>query len=138
MKITHFSIRNPLVVAALTLALALYGIATYFSLGVSLFPEVSFPNVVVTTVDAGADPATIETQVTKPIEDAVAGLQNIDTITSVSSEGLSQVNVQFTTAANPNLVSVDVERAVNSVRSKLPADAEAPSIFKLDLGAIPV
>src|SRR5579862_3348731 len=124
MKITQFSIRNPLVVAALTLALVCYGVATYFSLGVSLFPDVSFPDVIVTTVDAGADPATIETQVTKPIEDAVATLPNIDTMTSTSSEGVSQVNIQFTTAANANLVSVDVERAVNSVRSQLPSDAD--------------
>lgn len=138
MKITQFSIRNPLVVAALTIALACYGVATYFSLGVALFPNVSFPVVAVTTVDAGADPATIETQVTKPIEDAVATLPNIDSITSTSGEGVSSVSVQFTTAANPNLVSVDVERAVNSVRSQLPSDAEAPAIAKLDLGQIPV
>jgi HAE1 family hydrophobic/amphiphilic exporter-1 len=138
MRFTQFAIRNPLVIACLTIALACYGIYTYFTLGVSLFPSVSFPAVTITTVDAGADPATIETQVTKPIEDAVAGLANIDTMTSSSSEGVSVVNVQFTTAADPNLVSVDVERQVNSVRSKLPTDADAPSIFKLDLDAIPV
>src|SRR5579862_9714507 len=103
MKITQFSIRNPLVVAALTLALVCYGVATYFSLGVSLFPDVSFPDVVVSTVDAGADPATIETQVTKPIEDAVATLPNIDQIVSQSNEGISSVTVQFTTAANAEL-----------------------------------
>jgi hydrophobic/amphiphilic exporter-1 (mainly G- bacteria), HAE1 family len=137
-KITEFSLRNPLVITAIALAVAFYGLFTYFSLGVSLFPSVSFPEVEITTVDAGADPATIETQVTKPIEDAVAGLANIDTISSVSSEGVSTVGVQFTTAANSDLVSVDVERQVNSVRSKLPTGAEAPSIFKLDLDAIPV
>lgn len=138
MKITEFSLRNPIVIAAVALALAFYGIYTYFTLGVSLFPSVSFPAVVITTVDAGADPATIETQITKPIEDAVAGLQHIDTITSTSAEGISTVNVQFTTAANSDLVSVDVERQVNSIRSKLPTEAQAPSIFKLDLDAIPV
>lgn len=100
MKITQFSIRNPLVIACITIALACYGIYTYFTLGVSLFPSVSFPGVEITTVDAGADPATIETQVTKPIEDAVAGLANIDTITSSSSESISTVSVQFTTAAD--------------------------------------
>jgi HAE1 family hydrophobic/amphiphilic exporter-1 len=137
-RITEFSLRNPLVITALALAIAFYGLYTYFTLGVSLFPSVSFPEVAITTVDAGADPATIETQVTKPIEDAVAGLPNIDTISSVSAEGVSTVDVQFTTAANPDLVSVDVERQINSIRSKLPTDAEAPSTFKLDLDAIPV
>ncbi len=138
MKITEFSLRNPIVIAAIGLALALYGIYTYFTLGVSLFPSVSFPEVVITTADPGADPATMETQVTKPIEDAVAGLQNVDTISSTSAEGISTVNVQFTTAANSDLVSVDVERQVSSIRSKLPTEAQAPSIFKLDLDAIPV
>src|SRR5207244_3836331 len=133
-----FSIRNPLVVATLAIALALYGVYTYFNLGVSLFPSVSFPGVIITTVDAGADPATIETQITKPIEDAVAGLPNIDTMVSSSGEGVSVVNVQFTTAADPNLVSVDVERQINAVRSRLPSEADAPSIFKVDLDAIPV
>src|SRR5579871_1063835 len=138
MRLTEFSLRNPLVVAAIALTIACYGIYTYFTLGVSLFPSVSFPAVDITTVDPGADPATIETQVTKPIEDAVAGLANIDTITSTSAEGVSTISVQFTTAANSDLVSVDVEREVNSVRNKLPTTAEAPSIFKLDLDAIPV
>ncbi|HEX9015560.1 MAG TPA: efflux RND transporter permease subunit, partial [Chloroflexota bacterium] len=138
MRITQFSLRNPLVVALLTMALALYGLFTYLNLGVALFPSVSFPGVIVTTVDAGADPATIEAQVTKPIEDAVATLPNIDSVQSISSEGFSTINIQFTTAANPALIPVDVERAVNSVRSKLPVEAEAPSIVRFDLDEIPV
>src|SRR5205814_992317 len=66
------------------------------------------------------------------------GLPNIDTMVSSSGEGVSVVNVQFTTAADPNLVSVDVERQINAVRSRLPSEADAPSIFKVDLDAIPV
>ncbi|HLH72456.1 MAG TPA: efflux RND transporter permease subunit, partial [Chloroflexota bacterium] len=138
MNITQFSIRNPLVVITVAVTLALFGLYTYFTLGVSLFPSVNFPEVQITTVDAGADPATIETEVTKPIEEAIAALPNVDTVTSTSSEGVSSVDVQFTTAADPNLVSVDVERQISSIRSKLPSEADAPSIFKLDLNTIPV
>jgi hydrophobic/amphiphilic exporter-1 (mainly G- bacteria), HAE1 family len=137
-QITEFSLRNPLVVGALTVAVIAFGLSSYLSMGVGIVPNVSFPLVLVTTTDAGADPATVETQITKPIEDAVAGLPNIDTITSTSSDGISSVQVQFTTAANNALAPVDVERVVNSVRNKLPADADPPSILKPDIAAFPV
>src|SRR5262249_1838529 len=75
--------------------------------------------------------------VTKPIEDAIATLPNIDAngLTSSSSSGVSIVSVQFTNAANADLVAVDVERVVNGVRNKLPADADPPSVQKVDINA---
>ncbi|MGH2469889.1 MAG: efflux RND transporter permease subunit, partial [Chloroflexota bacterium] len=88
--------------------------------------------------EPGADPQTVETQITKPIEDAVAALPNIDTMTSTSNEGVSTISVQFTTAANATLVPVDVERAVNQARANLPADANAPSVASFDTNSIPV
>src|SRR5207244_9353883 len=100
-------------------------------------PNVNFPSVVVTTVYPGADPETVENDVTRPIEDAIAGLPNIDVngLNSVSAQGVSTVTVQFTTAANPELVGVDVERVVNAVRSKLPQDVDSPSVNKIDINA---
>lgn len=138
MKITEFSLRNPLIVVALTLAVVLFGLASYLSMGVGITPNVSFPLVIITTTDPGADPATVETAITKPIEDAVATLPNVDTITSTSNEGVSSVDVQFTTNADPNLAPVDVERVVSAARSQLPAEANAPSIAKLETSAFPV
>jgi HAE1 family hydrophobic/amphiphilic exporter-1 len=137
-RFTEFSVRNALVVAAVTLALAFLGLYAYASMGVGITPNVSFPLVLVTTTDAGADPATIESQITKPIEDAVAGLPNVDTITSTSSDGVSNVAIQFTTAANSELAPVDVERIVNSARGNLPATADPPSITKFETSAFPV
>ncbi|HLK70878.1 MAG TPA: efflux RND transporter permease subunit, partial [Steroidobacteraceae bacterium] len=138
MKITEFSLRNPLIVAALTVALLIFGLVSYTQMGVGVVPNISFPFVVITTTDAGADPATIETQITKPIEDAVAALPNIDTMSSISSEGVSSIFIQFTTAANSDLAPVDVERTVNSVRNKLPAEADPSSISKIETSAFPV
>jgi hydrophobic/amphiphilic exporter-1 (mainly G- bacteria), HAE1 family len=139
-KLTEFSLRNPLVITAVTVALALFGLFSYATLGVAITPNVSFPQVVVTTTYPGADPETVEANVTKPIEDAIATLQNIDTngLTSISSSGVSTVIVQFTTAANPDLVSVDVERVVNGVRSRLPSEVDAPSVNKVDINAFGV
>ena len=109
-------------------------------MGVAITPNVNFPSVVVTTVYPGADPATVETNLTRPIEDAIAGLPNIEKngLTSISSQGVSTVMVQFTTAANPDLVGVDVERVVNGARGKLPSDADPPIVTKVDLNAFGV
>lgn len=138
MKLTEFSLRNPLVVTAMAVALGCFGLYSYFSMGVGTLPNVSFPGAVITTVLPGADPATVETQVTKPIEDAIATLPNIDLMISISSESSSMVSVQFTSAANSTMVPIDVERVVNAMRSRLPADAESPSIAKFETSAFPV
>jgi len=135
--VTEFSLRNPLVVASVALALCLFGAFAYLTLGVAVTPNINFPSVVVSTTYPGADPASVEANVTKPIEDAIAALPNIDSngLTSISSYSVSTVVVQFTTTANPDLIAVDVQRVVNGVRDKLPADVDNPSIFKIDVNA---
>src|SRR4051794_13958982 len=122
MRVTSFALRNPLVITAVTFMIGLFGAFSYANMGIAVTPNVNFPSVIVTTVYPGADPETIEANVTRPIEDAIAGLPNIDNngLTSTSMQGVSTVMVQFTTAANPDLISVDVERAVQSARAKLP------------------
>ncbi|HUZ78496.1 MAG TPA: efflux RND transporter permease subunit [Chloroflexota bacterium] len=138
MKLTHFALRNPLVIGAITLVLICFGLYSYFSMAIAIVPNVNFPGVEIVTTEPGADPQTVETQITKPIEDAVSALPNIDTMTSTSNEGVSTISVQFTTAANATLVPVDVERAVNQARANLPADANPPSVASFDTNSIPV
>lgn len=137
MSPTRFSLRNPLVVSGIAVALCLFGLFAYVNLGVAIAPNVNIPQAVVTTTYPGADPATVEANVTRPIEDAIATLPNIDSngLTSSSAFGVSIVSVQFTSAANADLVAVDVQRVVNGVRSKLPADADTPTVSKLDFNA---
>ncbi|HEY3061224.1 MAG TPA: efflux RND transporter permease subunit [Chloroflexota bacterium] len=138
--ITEFSLRNPLVVWGITVGLCLFGLFAYFTLGVAVTPNVNIAAVVVTTAYPGADPETVETNITKPIEDAIAVLPNIDTngLTSVSTFNVSIVTVQFSNAANPDQVSVDVQRVVNGVRGRLPADAEVPTVNKVDFNALAI
>src|ERR1700682_4114024 len=137
MSPTQFSLRNPLVVAGVAVALCLFGLFAYTSLGVAITPNVNVPQAIVTTTYPGADPATVEANVTRPIEDAVAALPNIDAngLISTSAFGVSIVSVQFTSAANADLVAVDVQRVVNGVRANLPADADTPSVTKVDFNA---
>ena len=96
MSVTNFSLRNPLVVSAVAVVLCIFGLFAYFSLGVAIAPKVNYPAVVVTTIYAGADPETVEANVSRPIEEAIAALPNIDTngLTSNSMSGVSIVSVQ--------------------------------------------
>src|SRR5207244_11792719 len=132
MHLTSLSLRNPLVAGGLAVALCLFGLFAYSRMGVATMPTLDFPSVGISTSYPGADPETVETNVTKVIEDAVAGLPNIDKngIRSVSSAGFSNVTVTFNDQANPDLISVDVQRVVNGARGKLPADAETPTVMK--------
>jgi HAE1 family hydrophobic/amphiphilic exporter-1 len=77
-KLTDFSVRNPLVILAITTSIVVFGSFSYAGMGVAITPNVNFPSVVVTTVYPGADPATVESNLTRPIEDAIAGLPFID------------------------------------------------------------
>ena len=140
MRITEFSLRRPLVVWAVTIAIGIFGLFSYATLGVAITPNVNFPTVVVTTIYPGADPQTVETNVSKPIEDAISTLPNIDTngLVSLSSQGVSTVTVQFNTSANADLVSIDVERAVNGARNRLPAEVDPSIITKVDINAFGV
>ena len=131
MRITEFSLRNPLVVGGLAVALCIFGLFAYLRLGVAVAPNVNFPIVIVTTIYAGADPETVETNVTKPLEDAIATLPNIDTngLTSTSAAGLSTVSVQFMDAAIAELVAVDGRRGGNGGRIQVPGGADLPAVM---------
>lgn len=137
-SITRFAIRSPLVIGSIAIALAAFGLYSYFTLGVAITPTISFPTVTVTTTYSGANPDTVETQVTDPIENAIATLSNIDTLTSTSVQGQSTVRVQFTTAANSQLIGVDVERVVNSARANLPSGAGTPTVSTASSGSISI
>ena len=111
------------------------------SMPIAIIQNINFPSVTVSTPYPGADPATVESAVTTPIENQLATVQNIDTngLTSTSLQGLSIVQVQFTPNADPNTISVDVQRVVNAVRNQLPPDPNVvPSIVRQDHNAISV
>jgi HAE1 family hydrophobic/amphiphilic exporter-1 len=137
-QLTRLAIVRNMATIAIFLALAVAGAASYFALPINEFPKVNIPVVTVTTTYPGANPQEIETQISRPIEDAVAGLNNIDYITSTSGEGFSTVAINFTDQADPTTISSDVERQVNSILSKFPTGADRPIVLKVDLSQLPV
>jgi HAE1 family hydrophobic/amphiphilic exporter-1 len=114
------------------------GVASYFKLGVDLFPKIEFPFVSVTTTLRGASPEEVETQVTKRIEEAINTISGIDELRSVSAEGVSQVFVTFVLEKDADVGAQEVRDKVASVLRQLPRDVDPPVVEKLSTDAAPV
>src|SRR5256885_7404816 len=138
MSISDVAIKRQICPSRLALCLVVLGILGPKRLGTDLYPDVTFPVVTVTTVYRGAGPGEIETQVVKPIEDAVAGISGIDKIHSFSRENAGVVFVQFKLSENLDRAVQEVRDKVASVTNKLPKDADAPLISRVDIGASPI
>src|SRR5712691_6418263 len=137
MWLTNVSIKRPLFILMVIGALLVVGLVSWTKLGVDLLPALDFPIVVVTTVYPGASPEAVDTLITKRVEEAVVTINNIDYISSNSTEGVSTVVLFFTESA-PKDSSIDVERNVSAIRGVLPADAKDPSVGKFDPNAQPI
>ena len=138
MWLTSLSIRRPLLILMVVLAVMLGGIVAYGALGVDLLPSVKFPYVAVYVTYPGAGPREVESRVTKPIEDAVAGSPNLKNLMSTSGDNYAIILMQFKDGTDPDAAIQDVERRVNQIRSTLPDDIKDPSITKEDPADYPI
>lgn len=119
-------------------AIVLFGVIAFRNIGIDLYPKVDFPVVTVVSMLPAADPATIETTVTDPIEEAVSTINSIKHLRSVSSEGLSQIAVEFELEKDVHIAYQEVQAKIGSVRSELPLDLQGPIIEKFDIDSAPV
>lgn len=133
MNLSGMSISRPVFTTMIMMAIVLFGAIMYRSLSVDQYPEVDLPIVTVVTVYPGADPATIENQVSIPVEDALNTLAGLDELRSVSLPSVSQVVVQFDLGTDINVAAQDIRDAL--ARVELPDQTEEPLIQKVDLGA---
>ncbi len=138
MRIAHVSISRPVFASMVILALIVFGITSYRFMGVDLFPDVDFPIVTISVRYEGADPETVETEVTDVIEEAVNTISGIKTLRSQSSEGFSQVFIEFELEEDADVVSQDVRDKVASIRGDLPREIDPPIIEKFDPDAAPI
>ncbi len=138
MTITELSIKRPTLIVVIFAALTLVGIFSYTQLNYELLPKISPPVLTIMTQYPGASPSEVETSVTKPVEDAISGLDQIDNVKSTSSEGISFVFIQFKQSADIDLELQDAQRKVNAILSQLPSDVKAPTISKFALDEIPI
>ncbi len=130
MWLTRFSLNRPIIVSMLFVALAVYGIISFFSLGASLNPNVAFPVVVVEANYPGASPSEMERLVIKPIEDQIDGIDNLDRMSATAQEGTAEVVVQFKLDTNLDYAAIDVQRRVDTARVYMPTDLDPPVVIK--------
>ncbi|MEK7705219.1 MAG: efflux RND transporter permease subunit, partial [Myxococcota bacterium] len=131
-------IRRPVFTAMLVLSVVVFGLYAYPKIGVDQFPDVEFPVVTVTTVLPGADPETVEKDVSQPLEEALNTLSGIDTLHSMSGESVSQVVLRFQLSKDANVAAQEVRDRVQTTLMKLPRDIQQPVVAKFDIGAMPV
>ena len=136
--LAEICVRRPVFAWVLVLSLIVVGLFAFGRLGVDRFPNIDIPTISITTRLAGAAPEQIETEVTDKIEEAVNTISNIDTLSSTSSEGISQVVVSFTLEKNADVAAQEVRDRINRVLPLLPRTVLQPTVEKLDFTAAPV
>lgn len=138
MKFIETILKRPSMIIVLFAILFIGGLASYNQLSYVLLPEFSVPTITITTLYPGAAPTEVEAEVSKKIEDAVSGLDNIEDVTSKSMESASLVIVQFKAGTDIDKALEDAQRDVNNMLSDLPDDAETPSLSKISPSDQPI
>ena len=138
MKISDICIKRPVFATVLSLVIMLLGIVSYTRLPVREYPKIDEPVVTVDTTYRGASAEIIESQVTKPLEDSLAGIEGVEVITSISRAESSQISVRFKLERAPDSAASDVRDRVSRVRNKLPLAVDEPVIAKVEADANPV
>ena len=137
-RLSAWGIRNPIPVTVLFIALVLMGLYAYLQLPIKNFPNVEFPTVSVSVTRSGAAPAEMESQITRPIENSMAGLSNVETIASTITQGSSTTVVQFHLGTDLQKAVDDVRTRTDQARAVLPRDIDPPLVQRLDFDDQPI
>ncbi|MGH8581816.1 MAG: efflux RND transporter permease subunit [Gammaproteobacteria bacterium] len=135
MTLSDLCIRRPVFATVMSLIVVLLGIMAYARLPVREYPNIDAPVVSVRSVYRGASSEVVESQVTQPLEDSLAGIEGIKTMRSVSREEVSQITITFYLERDPDAAASDVRDRVARVRGALPREAEEPIISKVEADA---
>jgi HAE1 family hydrophobic/amphiphilic exporter-1 len=138
MTLTELAIKRPSFIIVVFTILIGGGLLSYNQLSYELLPDFSPPILTITTTYPGASPATVESQVSKPLEDALSGLENISEVTCFSLDNASVVLLEFKANANMDNALEDAQRKVNNVQNSLPSGSKTPVIAKIEPNASPV
>ena len=138
MSLPEICIRRPVFATMLVVSLVVLGVASLRTLGVDIYPKVDFPTVTVTTRLEGASPEEIESQITKPIEEAINTISGLDELRSTTIEGQSQVFVSFVLEKSIETAANEVREKVSTVLRDFPPGTDAPVIERFDPDASPI
>ncbi|MGE5170885.1 MAG: efflux RND transporter permease subunit, partial [Rudaea sp.] len=138
MQLPEICIKRPVLATVLSLIIVLVGLISYTRLSVREYPRIDEPVVSVNTTYRGASAEVVESQVTKPLEDSLAGIEGVELMTSQSRSERSLINVRFTLKRDPDSAAADVRDKVARARGKLPDTIDEPIIAKVEADANPV
>ena len=138
MSIYELCIKRPVFAIVISLLIAAFGVMSYTSLPMRELPDIDPPVVSVQSSYPGAAASVVETRITQPIEDAVAGIEGIDTISSNSRDGSSSVNITFRLTRDIEAAANDVRNAIARVLNNLPEEADPPQVQKASSDGAPI
>lgn len=138
MNLATLSIRRPIFITCVVICLVAVGFLSMGRLPVDLFPDITFPVVVVTTPYPGAGPKEVETLVSKPLEDEISTLTGLKRLRSINKEGASTVVAEFTLETDVKYAEQQIRDRVSSTKSKLPTDIKEPIIRRIDPADQPI
>ncbi|WP_028403274.1 efflux RND transporter permease subunit [Ectobacillus panaciterrae] len=138
MKIANFSIRRPVTILMMMVALLIVGAISVPLLPVDLYPNMNIPTVMIATSWNGASPGEVESQVTKKVEGAVATVAGVSQVSSTSQTGQSVVSVQFSYKTNLDQAVLALRDKLDRIRKSLPSDADTPTVVRADPNSQPI
>lgn len=134
----QFSVKKPLTVFVAVLAILVLGVVAYLKMTPDLMPNMDFPYVILVTTDIGASPEAVESDVTKPMEQSMATLDRIKTVTSSSMDSVSMVVLEFEDGVNMDTISVDIQQKINQLKGSWPDTVGDPYVLKINPSVLPV
>ena len=138
MNISKISVKRPVTITMLVLIVVLIGAISFTELPIDLFPEIEVPVAIVATSYSGTGPQEMENLITRQIEGAISTVANIDTVSSISSEGSSIVIALFNFGVDMDMAALEMREKVDMVKGFLPEASEEPMVMKIDPNAMPI
>jgi len=138
MRLSGFSVRRPVTIIMIFLAVTLFGFISWRRLPQELFPPIAYPQLTVVTLYGNAAPEEIETLITKPIEEAIGTVKNLKRIKSISREGVSMVTTEFDWGTNMGFAHLELREKIDPVKEILPLEAEDPTIMPVNPFSRPI
>ncbi|WP_277680380.1 efflux RND transporter permease subunit, partial [Gracilibacillus dipsosauri] len=138
MKLVKTSVKRPVGVIMIVLAIIALGVISVRNLAIDLFPEIDLPVAVVATNYQDAAPQEVEQLVSEPLEGALSSIEGVNTIQSQSQSGASLVIIMFENGTNLDNAMLDVRESVDQVKSALPEGANDPSVLRFNPNQLPI
>ncbi len=133
-----FSVKKPLTVFVAVVAVLVLGVVAYFRMTPDLLPNMDFPYVIIMTTYPGASPEKVETQITKPMEQAMSTLEHIKSVSSTSSENASLVMLEFEDSVNMDTIGVDIQQQITGLSAGWEDTVGTPYVLKINPSMLPV